>query len=365
MRSHVMVAICLFAGISTNSAAQGESVALPEYQPKLAVSGVLRSRGSDKMAALMERWQSGFKQFHPEVQFESSLKGSASGMYGLDMRTADMALMGRPINPYERYGIYERSWVFPVEIEVATGDFAAAHSSPAYAILVHRDNPLAKVSVEQLDGIFGAQREGGWDALSWNETAARGKEKNIRSWGELGVEGPLAGKSINVYAPPLLGAGVVTAFQTMVLQGGAMWNEGLREYADRDAMVAALADDPAGIAYTALSYATDGVKPLAVAQKSVGPYVELNEANVANRSYPLTRPVFITYTIDDEHAAVSSPGGDPRVLEFLHYVLSRQGQQDVRNEGTYLPLTSDVLYEQRRKINSRQGIPPERQLIGE
>ena len=69
---------------------------------------------------------------------------------------ADMALMGRPINPYERYGIYERSWVFPVEIEVATGDFAAAHSSPAYAILVHRDNPLAKVSVEQLDGIFAA-----------------------------------------------------------------------------------------------------------------------------------------------------------------------------------------------------------------
>ena len=64
------------------------------------------------------------------------------------------ALMGRAIFPYERYGIYERSWVYPMAIEVATGSASALHKSPAYAIFVHQDNPLAQLTVRQLDGIF-------------------------------------------------------------------------------------------------------------------------------------------------------------------------------------------------------------------
>ena len=363
MSTRCLLVLLVPVFILTNAVAEVAAEALPEYQPSMEVTGVLRSRGSDRMASLMKRWQDGFTEFHPEVQFEDSLKGSASGMYGLDMRTADLALMGRPINPYERYGIYERSWVYPVEIEVATGHPANAHSSPAYAILVHRDNPLSEISIEQLDGIFGAQRQGGWQALSWDESAARDRSKNIRTWRQLGVEGPLANQPINAYAPPLLGAGVVTAFQNMVLGGGAMWNEDLKEYADRDAMIAALAADPAGIAYTALEYATDGVKPLAVSASPHGRAVELNEHTVADRSYPLVRPVYIVYAIDDVHARIAAPAGDPRVREFLRYVLSRQGQDDVRRDGTYLPLPGRVVDDQRHKMDTPNSLPPERLLL--
>jgi phosphate transport system substrate-binding protein len=31
------------------------------------------------------------------------------------------------------------------------------------------------------------------------------------------------------------------------------------------------------------------------------------------------------------------------VREFLRYILSRQGQQDVTREGDYLPLTTDLV----------------------
>ena len=79
----------------------------------------------------------GFHKLHPQLRFERWLKGSGSGMYGLEMRTVDIALMGRPINPYERYGVYERAWVVPGRIEVATGSFNQPHKSPAYAIFVH------------------------------------------------------------------------------------------------------------------------------------------------------------------------------------------------------------------------------------
>lgn len=335
---------------------------IPDYRVQVQVSGVLRFRGNDQMAALLANWQKGFQQFHPHVQFEESLKGSATGIYGLDMRVADMALMGRAIFPYELYGVYERSWHFPVEIEVATGSADAPHKSPAYAILVHRDNPITQLTLQELDRIFGAQRGGGWKALSWDTGVARGPEANIRTWGQLGVTGPLADKPIHTYGQANLGSGAVTFFQSRVFGGGEMWNEGLREYADREQMIADLSRDPFGIAYAPIAYAGTDVKTVALAETPEGPFIALSRESVADRSYPLHRPVYIYYTIDNEKSEPSETHGDPRVKEFLRYILSRQGQADVTLEGSYLPLPPDVIREQIRKIESTV-IPPERSVL--
>ena len=332
------------------AAAQSLS-SLPDYRPDQQVSGVLRSRGNDQMTALMKRWENGFRKYQPGIQFADTLNGTASGMYGLEMRTADIAVMGRPINPYERYGSYERSWVYPVEIEVATGSFEIPHKSPAYAIFVHKDNPLTKLTVKELDGIFGAERGGGWKALTWDTNAARTSAQNIRTWGQLGVAGPLADKLIHVYGPPLLGAGSITYFQSKVFDGGAMWNEDLSR-------------DPYGIAYTALGYRTAGVKPVALADTSAGPFVELSRKSVTDRSYPLSRPVYIVYTIDNEKSEIADPRVDPKVREFLRYILSRKGQQDVVRDGAYLPLPLATIREQLKKLDSKEP-PRELELLEE
>jgi phosphate transport system substrate-binding protein len=335
---------------------------LPDYKPMRKLTGTLRVSGSDQMAALMKLWERGFRTYHPELRFEDWLKGSGSGMYGLEMGTADIALMGRPINPYERYGVYERAWVYPVEIEVATGSFAVPHKSPAYTIFVHQDNPLAKLTLRQLDGIFGAERGGGWKALTWDEAAARTTGQNIRTWGQLGLTGEWAEAPIHVYGPPNLGAGTITYFQTKVMGGGAIFNEDLQEYADRAQMIADLKNDPYGIAYAALGYQSSGVKAVALAETEAGPFVEVTRASVAERSYPLARPVYIYYTIDNEKTEIADPRVDPKVYEFLRYVLSRQGQQSVDDEGNYLSLPAAVAREQMTKLEF-DGIPPERKLL--
>src|SRR5262249_2917453 len=149
------------------------------------------------------------RKLHPNVQFEDTLKGTSSGMYGIEMRTADMSVMGRPVNPFERYGTYERGWAYPIGIEVATGSASPPNNSDATATLVNKDKPLNKLTMKQLDGVFGAERTGGWIALRWNEKAARGPEGNIRTWGQLGVSGSLANQPIHVYGPPNRGAGEV------------------------------------------------------------------------------------------------------------------------------------------------------------
>src|SRR5260370_15406891 len=234
-------AALLASPLTAVCAAEGlEQTSLPDYQPRQQVSGMLRSSGSNHMAALMRAWEAGFRKYQPGVQFADTLKGSASGIYGLEMRTADLAAMGRAINPFERYGTYERSWVYPVEIEVATGSAHVPGASHAYAILVNDRTPLAKLSLKQIDGHFGARRIGGWQALSWGESAARPAADDLRTWGALGVRSALAGRPIHVYGPPILGAGVVTFFQSRVLQGGAMWNEDLREYPEPAKMIADL-----------------------------------------------------------------------------------------------------------------------------
>lgn len=340
----------------------GAADALPDYRPQLHVTGVLRSCGNPQMTPLLKLWQAGFKRLQPDAQFADDLKSSASGLYGLDMRTADLALLGRPIYPYERYGVYERSWVYPAVIEVATGSASVLHKSPAYAAFVSKDNPLARLSVRELDGVFGAERAGGWNALTWDTSVARSAKDNIRTWGQLGLQGEWADKPIHVYGQPGLGAGAITYFQSRVFGGGETWNEDLREYADRAQMIADLARDPAGIAYAPLAYANAGVKPLAMAETKAGPFVALASASVADRTYPLHRPVYVVYTMDDRNTDLMPTLGDPRVKEFIRYILSKEGQQDVAREGSYLPLPAAVVQAQLAKLNST-AVPPEHQFM--
>jgi phosphate transport system substrate-binding protein len=333
---------------------------LPDYAPREKISGVIRTRGNPAMAAVLRAWQEGFARHHPEARFADSLKSTAAGIYGLDQRTADLAVMGRAMIPFERYGVFERSWMYPVEIQVATGGVTGPGRSPALAVFVHRDNPLTRLTLRQLDGIYGAERDGGWHALSWDTAAARPADRNLRVWGQLGVGGALAGRAIRVYGPPLPGAGAVSFFQARVLQGGDKWNEDYREYPDPARMLADLARDPAGIAFAPLDFANADVRAQALAEGEGGPFVLPEAATVADRSYPLSRPVYLVFTIDNERSDPASPRVAPKVREFLRYVLSRQGQADVAREGSYLPLPAAVARTQWKKLES-EALPPERE----
>jgi phosphate transport system substrate-binding protein len=323
--------------------------ALPEYRPEASVSGVIRSWGSDHMGTLMKYWEEGFRRYQPGVWFQDTLKGTASAQFGLAVNVADLALSGREIFPYEYYGIYRRSQLYPVQIAVATGSLDARGKSTALGVFVHQDNPLAKLTLAQLDGIYGDQRTGGWQKIEWVEQGvARGAERNIRTWGQLGLTGEWADRPIHPLGPPGLYPGGVSFFQTRVMGGADTWNENLREFDDRKLMLQALANDRYAIAYAPMAYRTEHVKPLDLATGPDGPFVEPSRANIGNRSYPLTRTAYIYFAPD-------RPTGDPakvepRIREFLRYVLSRQGQADVQREGDYLPLTEALVRDQLRKL---------------
>src|SRR6266478_4387207 len=202
---------------------------MPEYRADKKVSGVIRSWGSNHMGTLTTYWEEGFRKYQPKVWFEDTLKGTASAQFGLHLNVADLALSGRQIFPYEYYGIYRRSQMYTVEIAVATGSYDVLSKSTAIGVFVHKDNPISKLTLKQLDGIYGDQRNGGWQVMDWNTDVARTEKENIRTWGQLGLTGEWADKPIQIYgtdATQSLWAGTI---QKVVFKGGTKWNPAIRE----------------------------------------------------------------------------------------------------------------------------------------
>jgi phosphate transport system substrate-binding protein len=345
-----LLTIAILGALAAAFAGAQNVSSLPEYRPNQKVSGTLRSWGNDHMAELMKYWEQGFARYHPDLHFEDTLKGTGTAQFGLDEWVADLGLMGREIWAIEYYGVYRRSHQFPVGIEVATGSYDVQGKSFAVTIFVHKDNPISKLTLKQLDGIFGAERDGGWQGLNWNREVARTAKENIRTWGQLGLTGAWADKPIHPYGPPGIYPGAVTFFQEKVFGGGDKWSEDYLEYENREQMIEAVGKDPYGIAYSGMCYRTPLVKPLALAVKDGSPYIEPTRESVANRSYPLTRSIYIYFATDTPTGDMADPKIAPKVKEFLRYVLSRQGQQDVVREKDYLPLTDGVLREQLRKL---------------
>jgi len=357
-QSSQTLAVVLVIFVLTLSMKSQTTSAFREYQPGPKLSGVIRSWGSDQMGPLMKLWETGFHKYQPDVYFSDTLKGTATAQFGLHEWVADLAVSTRKIYPYEFYGVYRRSLLYPVEIAVASGSYNVPHKSAALAIFVNRANPLASLTMKQLDGIYGAHRTGGWQDLNWRTEIARNADQDIRTWGQLGLKGEWADKPIHVYGPPGIYPGGISFFQSRVMGGADSWNETLREYDDRAKMMDALSNDPYGIAYTSLNYRTRQTKPVAIAQNDGGPFVELSRASATDRSYPLVRTAYIYFAPD--HPDGSPAKVDAKIKEFLLYILSREGQEDVVREGDYLPLTPAIAAEQIRKLEAQNpGKPAE------
>src|SRR5207253_362785 len=89
-----------------------------------------------------------------------------------------------------------------------------------------------------------------------------------------------------------------------------------------------------GIAWTIVPQAmkVPGLKPIALATSAQGPFVAPTRASFQDRTYPLVRNLYF-YLNRKPGTAV-----DPKLKEFLNYILSREGQEAIASHGAYLPL---------------------------
>ena len=73
----------------------------------------------------------------------------------------------------------------PTSIPISGGSYRHFGALDAVVFFVNKDNPIEKLTLKQVDGIFSATRKRGG--------------KDIKTWGDLGLKGEWAAKPISLY----------------------------------------------------------------------------------------------------------------------------------------------------------------------
>jgi phosphate transport system substrate-binding protein len=284
---------------------------LSAYKPAQGVSGSLSSKGSDTMNNLMTLWIEGFKKLYPGIQTSMEGKGSGTAPPALIDGTANIGAMSRTMKQEELDKFEQKFGYKPTAIPT---------SIDTLAVFVHKDNPLKSLTLQQVDAIFSKTRNGKY-------------EKELRTWGDLGLTGEWAQKPISLYGRSS-SSGTYLYFKEHALFKGD-FRDDVKEQAGSSSVVQAIASDKFAIGYSGIGAKTDGVHALALAARADKEPVEARLEHAYDGTYPLARFLYVYLNL--------KPGTelDPLRREFVRYILSREGQTEVVKEG-FFPLTAEV-----------------------
>jgi len=309
---------------------------LPAYVPvQQKLAGTFKGAASDVLAVLVQKWFEKFRAYHPEVNLSVSPPYAGSlGATELVNQRLDFVFVSRELRPDDIRDFKAKFGYDPLSVPVCGGSYRHFGALDAVAFFVNKDNPIEKLTFEQIDAIYSTTRHRG--------------AKPIRNWGDLGLGGEWADKPIHAY-----GIKPWNGFEEFVRQR-VLSKDGKRgEW--RDDMVSEklvfpmakhVADDRYGIAYSGIAYLDQAVRVLPlVANPGDTPQSPTYE-NVALATYPLSRLIYFNVN--------KAPGKPlpPALDEFLRFILSREGQQVVLDQASYLPLRATQVQSSRTNFVS-------------
>ncbi|MFN0207796.1 MAG: PstS family phosphate ABC transporter substrate-binding protein [Planctomycetota bacterium] len=294
---------------------------ISKYQKTQGIAGNLNSIGSDTLNNLMTFWTEGFKKEYPNVRIQVEGKGSNTAPPALTEGTAQLGPMSRTMKEAELDQFEKKHGYKPTPIRVAID---------ALAVWVHKDNPIDKLTLPQIDAIFSKGRKGG------------GKD-DITTWGQLGLTGPFEKLSMSLYGRDSA-SGTYNYFKEHALYKGD-FKDTVKEQKGSASVVNGVTEDIGGIGYSGIGYRTAGVKPLSIASKEGASYYSTDSENVYSGKYPLSRFLYVYI-----NKAPNKPL-DPLVREFVKFVLSNEGQTIVVKDG-YIPLTGKMFADEMARIES-------------
>lgn len=284
--------------------------ALPDYKPVSGVSGSLKSVGSDTMNNEMTLWAEGFMRHYPSLKIEIEGKGSSTAPPALIAGTSQFGPMSRAMKDAEVADFEKKYGYKPVSLPT---------SIDMLAVYVNKDNPIKGLSLQQVDAIFSKTRKGGYPS-------------DIRTWGQAGLVSEWASKPISLYGRNSA-SGTYGYLKKNALFGGDYKDE-VKEQPGSSSVVQGVASDKFGIGYSGIGYKTADVRavPLAVEGDD---FVAAEPANAYSGEYPLARFLYLYVN--------HKPGTelDPLRREFIRYIFSKQGQQDVVKDG-YYPVPASI-----------------------
>ena len=313
-----ILAAALLAGPAAGQTVQVDPAIQP-YKPVSGVSGNLSSIGSDTLNNLMTLWAEKFNKMYPNVKIQIEGKGSSTAPPALISATAQLGPMSRAMKGSEIDEFEKKYGYKPTQVRVAVD---------ALAVFVNKDNPIACLTMQQVDGAFSKSRRSGY-------------KENVKTWGQLGLTGDWASRPVSLFGRNSA-SGTYGFFKEHVLKNGDYKDE-VKEQPGSASVVQGVTVDRFAMGYTGIGYATAGVKALLLAAKQGDKCYPASPVEAYSGNYPLARFLYVYVN--------RAPGKplDPIVDEFLKLVLSKDGQEVVVKDG-YFPLPSKIEQEELAKL---------------
>lgn len=267
----------------------------------------IQNAGSDTMVNLAQAWAEAYATVEGGADVEVSGGGSGTGIAALINGTCDIANSSRRIEPDEAETARSKTGKDPIEFVVGFD---------ALAIFVHRDNPLEKITIDQLAGIY-------------SETGT------VRGWGELGVTVPGCRRDEIVVASRQSNSGTYHYFREAILGKKLDFRLGTLDMNGSKEVVELVGRTPCAIGYSGIAYKSPEVKMLPVARREGEPAYEPTVEATLSKTYPIARPMYMYSAGEPDEAA----------RKFLRWIMSDEGQALVEKVG-YVPVPVD----QRKQI---------------
>lgn len=299
-----------------------------QYQPAQGISGRVTIVGSDTMQPLMAKLAAAFRSFQPNTKFGVEGHGSSEAirefMLGLSFQrrgdkaggrgtegasSSDLLASSRPLTGQEQKGFASHHGYEPIGIPIAMD---------AVAIYVPKDNPIAHLTLEQVDGIF-------------SSSLKRSKGDRLTTWGQVGLKDRWSQQPIHLYGRNKK-SGTREFFMHVALIDGELHDD-VQEQPGSASEILAIAQDPLAIGYAGVGFHSSMVRIVPLAHEAGGTAILPSPESVANGQYPLARPLYLYVNKAPKDKL------DPEVWEFLKFLNSRQGQETVARANFY-PLTA-------------------------
>ncbi|MDR3071590.1 MAG: phosphate ABC transporter substrate-binding protein [Endomicrobium sp.] len=256
----------------------------------------IQIKGSDTIVNLVQVWAENFVKQYSTYSVGVTGGGSGTGLAALINKTCDMAMSSREIDEKEEI-LAKKNNVVPVRFKVGMDGLA---------VLVNKNNPINKLTLEQLRDIFMAK---------------------ITNWKEVGGED----KKIVILSRES-NSGTHMFFKERVLRNNDKNSKD--EFSVHSLIMSSsqaiydeVCQNSNSLGYVGMGFINDGVKAISIAVNKTSEHVYPTVKNVTNNTYTISRPLYL-YTNNEPCGIVKM---------FIEYVLSDTGQKVV-SETDFVPI---------------------------
>ncbi|MFF2653893.1 PstS family phosphate ABC transporter substrate-binding protein [Streptomyces sp. NPDC058045] len=152
---------------------------LTSYQakPKNSLHGDYQCGASDVLAGLSKAWIKEFEKKYPKVHISVNPPYAGSlGALELVKGNLDCVFVSRELKPTDIDGFHDAFGYDPLSVPISGGSYRHFGFLDSVGFIVSKDNPIDKLSFDQLDAAFSKTRHrGGAPAVTWGDLGATGE----------------------------------------------------------------------------------------------------------------------------------------------------------------------------------------------